>query len=112
MKMATLASEGLYPPIRKVDRASKNLALAILYQAFRDVVSPNRAAREWELWRRDAGKWFSAVEKHPGSFRWVCDILEMDSTELLRWIDSYKESGTGQQRDLARKLIRFRFHGN
>jgi hypothetical protein len=111
MKRAILAVESLYPQARARDRNSKNLALAILIQAFRDVVSPVRSSREWRFWEQDALQWFAALEDHPGSFQWICGILDLNSSELRRWLDSYRHSGTGRRRKMARKLIRFRFRG-
>ena len=111
MKQAILADESLYPQARAWDRNSKALALAILNQAFRDVVSPNRSSRDWETWEQDALQWFAASEDHPGSFQWVCGVLDLDSSQLRAWLDSYRGSGTGRRREMARKLIRFRFHG-
>ncbi len=111
MKRAILADESLYPQARAWDKNSKNLALAILIQAFRDIVSPNRSSREWRFWEQDALQWFAAAEDYPGSFQWVCGILDLNSSRLRRWIDSYRQSGAGRRRKMARKLIRFRFRG-
>ena len=54
----------------------RNLALGILLQAFRDVVSPKKTSnKEWEVWRKDALEWFNSNENHPGSLFWVCEVL-------------------------------------
>lgn len=111
MKRAILADESLYPPVQGRDRNSRNLALGILQQAFRDIVSPNRSSREWKFWKRDAVHWFNAAENHPGSFLWVCRVLDMNSSELRRWLDRYRNGGSGGRREMARKLVRFRFRG-
>ena len=59
MKATALESEGLYPQTKKPDPSLRNLALGILLQAFRDIVSPKKVSnKEWELWRQDALGWF------------------------------------------------------
>ena len=50
MKATFLESEGLYPQKKKPDPSMRNLALGILLQAFRDIVSPKKVSnKEWEL---------------------------------------------------------------
>jgi hypothetical protein len=108
MKSSALESEGLYPQTKKPDPSLRNLSLGILLQAFRDIVAPKKSAnKEWELWRQDALEWFYSDEKHPGSFRWVCDVLEMNPRELREWLHAYKKSRGDRKREMARKLIRF-----
>jgi hypothetical protein len=108
MKPSALESEGLYPQSRKSDPSLRNLALGILLQALRDIVAPKKASnKEWALWKKDALEWFYSDELFPGSFLWVCDILEMRPKDLRDWLLSYKRSGRNQKREMARKLIRF-----
>ena len=108
MKAAALESEGLYPQIKKPDPPLRNLALGILLQAFRDIVSPKKASnKEWELWRQDAIEWFGSDETHPGSLLWVCEVLEMSPRDLRTWLHDYKSSNGHRRREMARKLIRF-----
>lgn len=121
MKVHMLESNGLYPQIKAPDRPARNLALAILNQAFRDIVSPNRVSQEWETWKRDAARWFSSEDVDPGSFHWVCGVLEVDSSKLRGWVDSsklrgwietYNTSGLRGRKEVARKLIRFRIYSD
>jgi hypothetical protein len=108
MKASALESEGLYPQTKKPDPSLRNLALGILLQAFRDIVAPKKSSnKEWELWRQDALDWFYSDEKHPGSFRWVCDVLEMNHRDLREWLHAYKKSRGERKKEMARKLIRF-----
>lgn len=108
MKATAVESEGLYPQAKKPDPSLRNLALGILLQAFRDIVTPKKSPNtEWEIWRQDAVEWFFAEETHAGSFRWVCEVLEMSPRELRQWLNSYKHSDRHRKREMARKLVRF-----
>ncbi len=108
MKASVIESEGLYPQTRKPDPSMRNLALGILLQAFRDIVAPKKSSNaEWEVWRQDAIEWFFSQENHAGSFRWVCQVLEINSRELRQWLHKYKRSGRYRKLEMAKKLIRF-----
>lgn len=108
MRTSALESEGLYPQTKKPEPSLRNLALGILLQAFRDIVAPKKASnKEWEEWRQDALDWFYAEENHPGSFRWVCEVLEMNPNELRGWLQMYRRSDAKQKKEMARKLTRF-----
>lgn len=108
MKAYALESDGLYPQAKKPDGSLRNLALGILLQALRDIVAPKKASnKEWELWRQDALEWFFSDEVYPGSFCWVCEVLEMKPAELRNWLHNYKKSGQEAKREMAKKLIRF-----
>lgn len=108
MKTSAIESEGLYPQTKKPEPALRNLALGILLQAFRDIVAPKKSSnKEWQLWRQDALEWFYSDEKFPGSFSWVCGVLEMSPKELRQWLQDYRRSGAKQKKEMARKLTRF-----
>ncbi|MDA2929818.1 hypothetical protein MYX84_07725 [Acidobacteria bacterium AH-259-O06] len=108
MKATVLESEGLYPQTKKPDPSLRNLALGILLQAFRDIVSPKKASnKEWKVWRQDALEWFYSTETHPGSLLWVCEILEIDPKELRQWLRDYRCSNSDRRKEMAKKLIRF-----
>jgi hypothetical protein len=108
LKNGRLISEGLYPQTKKSDSSVRNLALAILLQAFRDVIAPRKSSnKEWALWRRDAMDWFFAGECYPGSFFWVCEILQMNSEELRIWLRAYKRSNRTNKKEMVKRLIRF-----
>jgi len=108
MKATFLESEGLYPQKKKPDPSMRNLALGILLQAFRDIVSPKKVSnKEWELWRRDAQVWFFSNETHPGSLLWVCEVLEMSQRDLRGWLLEYRRSNYNRKKEMAKKLIRF-----
>ena len=90
MRTAALESEGLYPQTKKPEPSLRNLALGILLQAFRDIVAPKKASnKEWEEWRQDALEWFYSHENQPGSFFWVCEVLEMNPNDLRNWLQEY-----------------------
>jgi hypothetical protein len=108
MRSAALESEGLYPQTKKPEPSLRNLALGILLQAFRDIVAPKKASnKEWEEWRQDALDWFYSYESQPGSFHWVCEVLEMSPNDLRAWLQDYRQSSAKQKKEMARKLTRF-----
>lgn len=108
MKVPVMESEGLYPQTKKADSSLRNLALGILLQAFRDIVAPKKASvKEWEAWRTDALEWFLSEEARPGSFYWVCEVLEMRPEELRDWLQRYRRSNRDRKKEMAQKLVRF-----
>ncbi|HUG42845.1 MAG TPA: hypothetical protein VMN76_01270 [Acidobacteriota bacterium] len=108
MRASALESEGLYPQTKKADPSLRNLALGILLQAFRDIVAPKKSSnKEWEEWRQDALEWFYSSEDYPGSFLWVCEVLEMNANELRVWLREYRKSNAQEKKEMARKLTRF-----
>ena len=108
MKATALESEGLYPQTKKPDPSLRNLALGILLQALRDIVSPKKSSnKEWDLWRKDALEWFHSDETHPGSLLWVCEVLEMNPKDLRDWLRDYRSSGHSRRKEMAKRLIRF-----
>lgn len=108
MKATAIESEGLYPKARRLDPSLRNLALGILLQAFRDIVAPKKSSNsEWEAWRQDAVEWFFSEERHAGSFRWVCEVLETSPHDLRQWLHNYEHSDRRRKREMARKLTRF-----
>lgn len=110
MNGGSIASEGLYPnPERKkADPTSRKLALGILLQAFRDIVSPRRSTwKKGEDWKADAFDWFASDSIYPGSFCWVCHMLQISPSEIRRWLRQYQQSGEADRKRLARKLVRF-----
>ena len=107
-KTSRITSDGLYPQSKKSDASVRNLALAILLQAFRDVIAPRKSSnKEWALWRKDAIEWFFASDSCPGSFQWVCEVLQMSSSDLRGWIRIYKRSNRTNKREMVKRLIRF-----
>ncbi len=108
MKATFLESEGLYPQRKKPDPSMRNLALGILLQAFRDIVSPKKTSnKDWKSWRQDALDWFYSNTTHPGSLLWVCEVLEMNQKDLRGWLQDYRRSGHNRRKEMAKKLIRF-----
>ncbi|MGH9342104.1 MAG: hypothetical protein ACRD1R_21590 [Acidobacteriota bacterium] len=109
LKAEVIASEGLYPQSKKADPAVRKLALGILLQAFRDVVTPRRApSKEDSGWKKDAIEWFYSYDEYPGSLIWVCDILQMDPNGLREWLDHFRQSDGRSKTVMALRLIHFR----
>ena len=105
---SSLESAGRNPREHRPESSLRNLSLGILLQAFRDVVAPKKSSnKEWRLWRQDALDWFASEESYPGSFQWVCEVLEMNQRELRQWLEAYLLSDEDRQREMARKLTRF-----
>lgn len=98
MRQSTVRVQEIYPRTSSFDSGLKGLARAILAQAFWDALAPPR--RRNEYLREDALDWFSSRDQAPGSFRWICMILHIDSARLQQWVCSQKRN----DRDAARKI--------
>jgi len=107
MKASVIESEGLYPQPKRPDPSLRNLAIGILLQAFRDIVAPKATNSEWQLWQQDALDWFASDEYYPGSFAWVCEVLQAKPKDFRQWLQDYKHSDPATKREMARKLVRF-----
>ncbi len=89
------------PPVTK-------LALGILLQALRDVVTPpERRKGECEEWRNDAMEWFQEEADEPGSLNWVCQVLEVNPSGFRNWLSDFEGSNELRREEWARKLTRF-----
>lgn len=89
------------PPVRK-------LALGILLQAFRDIVTPRESSGEdWKSWQDDAVEWFEAEDRDPGSLHWVCEILRVNPYGFRTWLRDYQCCDESKRREWARRLVRF-----
>ena len=82
-----------------VDRSTQRLAIAMLAQALRDVLSSRELGKEQVVggWRRDALKWFASNEEYPGSLRWVSRIIELDVEIIRRWVVDNAFCGTDEK---------------
>ena len=89
----------------------RKLAVAILLQALRDLLTPSRSGKEirqnWKKWQQDALHWFFSEEKAPGSFYWVCNVLNIGSWRILEVLRSYQRKDREQLKGLASKLSKF-----
>lgn len=107
-RAVSLSSEVPYSKLRRPDPPVSKLALGILLQALRDVVTPQKSSLEdGEDWRHDAIEWFNESETSPGSLHWVCQILEFNPSGLLHWIEEFERSHESRREEWARKLTRF-----
>lgn len=105
---SALASEGLYPKINRPDPDVRNLATGILVQAIRDIIPKKSADQEWRMWRDDSLKWFFNDVYEPGSFLWVCNILDATPKRIRRWIKIFLKSDAAAQKKMASRMINFR----
>lgn len=108
LQKAVFAFEPIYPRCRLYDPPTRKLVLAILLQAFRDIVSPRKYNwKKDEDWHADAMEWFYGERDHPGSFPWVCHHLSIDPSLLRDWVARYDKGDRIQKRSMARNLVRF-----
>lgn len=108
MQLEVITAEPLYPKARTADPSARRLALGILLQAFRDIVSPRRSTwKKGEDWQADAEEWFDSESDHAGSLRWVCDHLHIDRFQLRKWLKRYRNSDQAERKEMARRLVRF-----
>jgi len=92
-----------------VDRSTKRLAIAILTQALRDVLLSENLGKKQVLgrWHRDALKWFASDEDHPGSLRWVSEIVDIEVEDIRRWV-SVLPAETAERRKWQARFRRSR----
>ena len=97
----------------RLNHTSRKLALAILLQALRDVVSPKPYT--WDRgtnWTEDAREWIQSDAATPGSFRWVCQVLEIDYSPLRTWVIRYLGGSGVERSQFSRRLNRLQIpHG-
>ncbi|MCZ6877401.1 MAG: hypothetical protein O7G29_04590 [Acidobacteria bacterium] len=103
-----LVSSQPYRRTRGPEASIRKLAIAILLQALRDFLTPSRSGKEnrknWEKWQQDALYWFLSQEKAPGSFDWVCDVLNIGSWRILEVLRSDQLEDCEQLKGLASQL--------
>ena len=108
VKYPHLVSSQPYRRTRGPETAIRKLAVAILMQALRDLLTSSRSGKEkrrnWEQWQQDALHWFFSEEKAPGSFYWVCDIINIGSWRILEVLRSYQRYDREQMKGLMSKL--------
>ncbi|MEJ2077700.1 MAG: hypothetical protein P8020_17235 [Acidobacteriota bacterium] len=109
-KPAILTSEGLHPQYRRPERPLVNLAMGIMTQAIRDLISPQQKLdKDWQTWQDDAQAWFDSDERHTGSFEWVCEVLEINPERLRAWVKSLKHLDRKQKKATILSLIRLTY---
>ncbi len=104
-----LTSQGLYGREKGLEPSVKKLAVAILLQALRDLLAPSKSGKEnrrnWERWQRDAQEWFFSEKSTPGSFYWVCEVLNIGSWRILKGLRIRRDRK--QREEVVRKLSEF-----
>ncbi len=109
-KPAILTSEGLHPRDRRPERSMVNLAMGIMTQAIRDLISPQKKLdKDWQTWQEDAQAWFDSEENHTGSFQWVCEVLDINPERLRAWVDGLKRLDRKQKKATILSLIRLTY---
>jgi len=104
-----LVSSQPYRRTKGPEASIRKLAVAILLQALRDLLTPSRSGKEnrtnWEKWQQDALHWFFSEEKAPGSFYWVCEVLNIGSWRILKGLRIRRDRK--QREEVVRKLSEF-----
>lgn len=109
-KPIRLSSERLNPQRKTPDRELVHLALGILTQAVRDLVSPQKKhEKDWEVWQIESQMWFSSEEDYPGSFKWVCDIIGTEPEALRNWAQNLSKLDRRQLRASILSLVRLTY---
>jgi len=112
-KAALLKSEGLFPPNKRPERELINLAMGILTQAVRDLVSPQKKLeKDWETWQSDSESWFESDEWHTGSFLWVCEVIGAEPKRLRDWVRGLDNLDRKQKKATILSLIRLTYLRN
>ena len=106
-----LVSSQPYRRTGGLEASIRKLAVAILLQALRDLLTPSKSGKEnrknWEKWQQDALHWFFSEESTPGSFYWVCDVLNIGSWRILEGLRAYQRCDSEQLKELVSKLSQF-----
>ena len=105
---SALSSQGLYPQSGRPDPDVRNLATGILVQAVRDMIPKKYPDKNWKVWRDDSLEWFFDDRDSPGSFLWVCDVLDASPTKIRRWVKVFLGSEVERQKRMASRIINFR----
>ena len=92
--------DGPEPPIR-------NLAFSILLQALRDLLALRKPSPRGENWKADAAQWIFSEETGPGSFHWVCGILEISEWALREKLRVLEGADRKRREELFETLSRF-----
>lgn len=112
-KPAVLSSEGLFPQNKRPERELINLAMGILTQAVRDLVSPQKKLeRDWKSWQADSRKWFKSDEFYTGSFLWVCDVINADPRKMRQWVLQLSREDKNKRKATILSLIRLTYLRN
>ncbi len=69
-------------------RACKKLIAAMIMRGLLDVRKPG-PGKLGQRWRKDALRWFRSNRKEVWSFRWMCDVLEIDEGGVKRYLEDY-----------------------
>ena len=98
--------QGLYDREKGLEPSVKKLALAILLRALRDLLAPSKSGKnnrqKWVKWQKDALHWFYSEKTTPGSFYWVCEVLNIGSWRILKGLRIGRDRR--QLEEVVRKL--------
>ena len=112
-KALMLRSERLFPQNRRPERELINLAMGILTQAVRDLISPQRKVeKDWEDWQADSRAWFASPEQDTGSFLWVCDVIGAEPEKMREWVGGLDSLDRRKKKAMILSLIRLTYLRN
>ena len=69
----------------------RSLIAAVFGRAFRDAMGDLRSITKRAYLIKDARRWFSCRSLEPYSFRWCCDVLELDPDRVLEQLKARPE---------------------
>jgi len=52
-------------------------------------------------------EWFSLNDDYPGSFVWVCHVLNANPWKIREWLDEYRLANPMRRREMGKKLVGF-----
>jgi hypothetical protein len=111
VKYPRLVSSQPYRRTKGPEASIRKLAVAILLQALRDLLTPGRSGKEngtnWEKWQQDALHWFFSEEKAPGSFYWACGLLNIGSGRIREVLRSYQPYDRERLKGIPSRLSKF-----
>ncbi|MEE8587425.1 MAG: hypothetical protein V3T83_21510, partial [Acidobacteriota bacterium] len=85
------------------------LARAILAQAFWDALAPP-SQRTPSRVKSGAVRWFASLERTPGTFQWICSILQIEPVPLGQWVSRAQKRNDKDEARRLRYLLRPNSH--
>lgn len=97
-----------------IDCPEYNVVVGILRQAVTDATSTptpsqcrQKGRRGFAVARDDALRWMADETSRPFSFRWCCDIVGLDATEVRRSVADSPNQVRHQLSSVRRESVRF-----
>ncbi|MGN7611442.1 hypothetical protein ACQZV8_05075 [Magnetococcales bacterium HHB-1] len=113
----TVVSEVVDKPV--FDNTDTHLWMAVMDRAVRDLVALERykkdpAIMDDPVFRYDyrtLKKWFHSLSMEPGSFRWICSLVNIDPNWALKRLETRLAVGLTTDEERKTKKARLRKRG-